>query len=472
MILEKKLGDRPEANSQSVLKKRTYDLLLKDSVYRARLLCLFFSAVTLAYGFTSFEFIKRFKTDVTLWGNFWPRILFNALPLILLVYFTSNFKLSDRKQLFLSITVLSLVIHIGAWIYVWPIALHGTPVILSYVNSANIYFFAFVNAFVSPPTADLFFFITIQFMLFVCPLFIVAFVAGDPVIFKLVLNDSLFALGTGILVSRVIQGLRAKVAALEWERAKEAGKFLGETVSKAIFEDRLELLERRTSTGFLLCTDVRGFTGLVRNFPKEQVTQFMDRYFEILNQAVGKYGGVVHKTAGDGHLISFGLMDHFPDLKIEGIVDDERKARLNRQTNLAINSLRCFDEIVWLSTRAAEKSGLTGLLRISAALDYGEIEIKVVGDSQYRKELDIYGATVIRCSRLQGHTKAIETNFNSEASLLIISPTANDYFLHKNDFTKISTGLKPVRDFPEIKELFVYHVVNDDFQRAKASNSR
>jgi class 3 adenylate cyclase len=434
---------------------KIYASCLKEAVVRAGLLCLFFSFMFGFYGIMSAQFLRGFDANISTFSNTWPRVLLNTFPLLLLGLYLRKGKASDGKKMALWSLFFPLMLHVAAWVHVWPTALHGHPQVLAYVDAANIYLITLLYTVAAPPGPYIALLTAGLTLLFAVPLFLVAHLSHDVSIFKLILNDTLSGMAAGVLISILVLRLRQRIAGLELKHEDEASKFLGATVSKAIFEERKELLETRTGTGFLLCTDVRGYTGLVRNSPRALVVRFMEEYFKLLSEAVGNYGGCVHKTVGDGHIISFGLMDYEADLAdIPDLVDEDRKARLNRQRALAKNAFLCFEKIV-LGAQYLAKVHQLPEVRISGALDYGDVEIKVVGDSLYRKELDLYGDTVIRCARLQAHTKVIADKFNPGASLLVVSPTAVNFAASPSDLTAISTQEHPVRDFPEIKQILV-----------------
>jgi class 3 adenylate cyclase len=435
--------------------EKIYVFCLKEAVYRAGLLCLFFSFMFGFYGIMSTQYLVQFEPDITYFSNTWPRILFNTIPLLLVGLYLRKGKLSDSKKMYLWCGVFPLMLHVASWVQVWPTALHGHPKVLAYCDAANVYLITLLYTVAAPPLRHIAALTTCLLIFFAVPLFFVAQQTNDVTVLKLMLNDTLSGMTAGVIVCVLVLRLRQRIARLELEHEDEAKKFLGETVTKAIFQDRKDLLESRVATGYLLCTDVRGYTGLVRNSPRELVVQFMEEYFKLLSETVGNFGGYLHKTVGDGHIISFGLMDYEPNLvDIPDLIDEDRRARIQRQHALVQNATRCFEKTVMGAQYLARMHQLPEI-RISGALDYGDVEIKVVGDSLYRKELDLYGDTVIRCARLQAHTKAIESKFNPTASLLVVSPSASPFIPESLAMVSMATKEHPVRDFPEIKKILV-----------------
>lgn len=430
---------------------------LKGAVERARFISYVFAVVFTAYGFTSTEFIRRFQPEVSYFQNLWPRILLNTLPFFFLGLILQKSKLSDVVKLHLWISGFSLIVHSAAWIYVWPIALAGKPEILAYVNAANIYLFTLIFVGVAPPNRYLFSFTSILAVIFVVPLFTVAYFGKDLVIFKLIINDTGASLASAIILSATIHRLHIKLASLELERASSVSKFIGPVVYKALYENRKDLLETRKNSGFLLNMDIRSYTRLFQESDHHAMSAFMEQYFSMVSKTVGNYGGVIHRTVGDGHLISFGLMDDpidltdIPDLKAEA-----EAAEFRNKKSILNNAISCVQDIILNGTKLASSFTLATPFKLGAALDFGEAEIKIVGDQKHHKELDFFGSVLIRAARLEAHTKIIANQFSENSSLLIVSAEAAYFFSDalRQGFVQLETVQSKIRDFPEIQKIY------------------
>lgn len=430
--------------------------ILRDSVERASLFSLFFAFIFTFYSYNSISYIQRFMPKVTAWENFWPRILCNCLPLLFLHWITkSNIKLNDKTKLRIWILGFAMQMHIAGWIYVWPIALRINPLILVFISTANVYLFLIVFIVVAPPTKHLLHFTLTLGIIFLLPLFIVAYLGKDMGIFIIVVNDSLTAIISGAGVSLMIDRLRVKIALSDLKRSSEAKKFLGPTVSQAIFEGKTDLLKSRTCHGLIISTDVRGYSELVLKNEKKAVTDFMDRYYKALNESVAKYGGHIHKTLGDGHIISFGLMDLKPDLSdIPGIEFDEQIATQRQMRSLLEAALICFEYAFRKTAAISHEFFFKQPICLGIGMTFGEVEIKVHGDESYRKELDIFGGTIIKSNRLQAYTKDITQRFSSGSSIIVISPELGSFVEGQTGWIELSTEQSPIRNFPEIASVW------------------
>ena len=66
-----------------------------------------------------------------------------------------------------------------------------------------------------------------------------------------------------------------------------------------------EALERRLVT--VLFADLVGFTTLSEQFDAEDVAQIQDRYFAVVRETIGRYGGRLEKFIGDAAMAVFGV---------------------------------------------------------------------------------------------------------------------------------------------------------------------
>jgi class 3 adenylate cyclase len=190
----------------------------------------------------------------------------------------------------------------------------------------------------------------------------------------------------------------------------------------------------RRVKGYILAIDIRGYTDLTARNSDEDVGEFTSRYLGMVNETILHYGGFVHKTSGDGHLISFGIMDVDPPSPAE----------------LVLSIVKAFDEIAVKAEAIAEETLIEKYVSIGAAIDFGEIDVRFVNHTSPGEGFDIFGQTIIRCARLEAHTKVIRENFFPQASLLIMSSFAAENLAEDAGFIRYQTLFKPVRDFPQI----------------------
>ena len=148
----------------------------------------------------------------------------------------------------------------------------------------------------------------------------------------------------------------------------------------------------------------------------------MNEYHSLVSATVGEIGGHVHKLNGDGHLISFGVMDEIPvndlpDLGSEGVLAEQNRKKGNFE-----RSVKAFERLMFGSEALKIKYFVGHELKVGAGLAYGEIEVKVLGDELHRKELDIVGESIVRSVRLEGYSKLLNKEIDGLSSFLVIDP--------------------------------------------------
>ena len=436
---------------------RIRELVLEDSVARAVIFSYFLVPVFTLYGITSIDFLAQFNPSITLWLNLWPRFLLNSLPIGFLGLIISKVNWSYRNKLFAWILGFSVIFHIGAWIHVWPLAISGKPVVLAYVNAANTYLFAFLYVVVSPPIRYVGLFTAVLFTVFIAPLFVLAYWCGDMVIFKLLVNDSVFTIMSGTVICSMVQTIRVKLAVLEMHRQEDASKFLGPVVSKAIFQDREDLLGTKKKRGFVVSIDIRDSTELQKAY-KDRWLDLQTSYFSLVTRSVAKHNGYIQKTIGDCHVINFGVMDEDADPSdIPGIETEVATAEDRRLQRASDSAFKCMDEIFSQFSKVTENLFPEVAIRLGGGMDKGIVERKIQGDQSLLLELDVNGEAVNCCSRLQEYSKEIRSQFDLDSSLFVISPFAADYVNLKQmtGFKKLSTQEKQIRNFPNIRWVLV-----------------
>jgi class 3 adenylate cyclase len=430
---------------------------LKACVKRATHFSLVLTVIFVLYGFTSYNYLHRFDPHMSLWANIWPRFAFSSMPMLGVALMLEHLALSNRNKLFLWITGFSLIFHAAAWIHVWPIALEGKPEVLAYVNAANIYLFVFTYLMVSPPRRYLAPFTLILLVCFVVPLFVIAGLAGDPVIFKLLVNDSTATILSGALGSALIEAVRTRLAAVEIEREGQAKKFLGPIVSSAIYGENNQLVLERRVEGFTASLDICSSTLFQKRHGPRWVA-FQEEFRRFLRATVSKHNGYIQKTVGDRYVISFGVLDEFVGLAsthglASGMVaEEERRLRLASE-----RTFTCLDEVLGQIFMIGKRFIPEETMRARVGVDRGILVCGVSGDSATGLEFDINGGPVNCSDRLEKFAREFSKRTDADGSILVISPSASVYLPDSPVYTRIDFNLpvsaddEGVTDFPEIR---------------------
>lgn len=177
----------------------------------------------------------------------------------------------------------------------------------------------------------------------------------------------------------------------------------------------------------IMICDLRDFTRISDNWPRDDVIDLLNGYFDAMSEPIARHGGEILKFIGDGLLAIFPLS----------------------QPSACANLLRAVAEARQAMIVLNESNGAAG--RVS--LNYG-IGVHV-GDVMYgnigsltRLDFTVIGPAVNMASRLESLTKQLDRK-------VLLSRAFAD--LVKGDFDLERVGEYPVRGFSDPIELFAYH---------------
>ena len=177
----------------------------------------------------------------------------------------------------------------------------------------------------------------------------------------------------------------------------------------------------------IMICDLRDFTKISDNWPRDDVIDLLNGYFDAMSEPIARHGGEILKFIGDGLLAIFPL----------------------EQPNACANLLHAVTEARQAMIALNEKNNKAG----RAPLNYG-IGVHV-GDVMYgnigsttRLDFTVIGPAVNMASRLEALTKQL-------GKPVLLSSAFAD--LVKNEFDLERVGKYPVRGFNDPIELFAYH---------------
>jgi adenylate cyclase len=177
----------------------------------------------------------------------------------------------------------------------------------------------------------------------------------------------------------------------------------------------------------IMICDLRDFTKISDNWPRDDVIDLLNGYFDAMSEPIARHGGEILKFIGDGLLAIFPLS----------------------QPSACANLLRAVAEAHRGMVALNEKNSEAG----SAPLNYG-IGIHV-GDVMYgnigsrtRLDFTVIGPAVNMASRLEGLTKQL-------GRTVLLSRAFADFV--ESDFDLERVGEYSVRGFNNPIELFAYH---------------
>jgi adenylate cyclase len=180
------------------------------------------------------------------------------------------------------------------------------------------------------------------------------------------------------------------------------------------------------SAAIMIC-DLRDFTKISDNWPRDDVIDLLNNYFDAMSEPVAKHGGEILKFIGDGMLAIFPLSEPQACANLMHAVSEARQAMA------ALN----------------ERNRETGRapLNYGIGIHIGDVMYGNIG-SRARLDFTVIGPAVNMASRLEALTKQL-------GRTVLLSRAFADFV--KDDFELERVGEHPVRGFNDPIELFAYH---------------
>ncbi|WP_024514235.1 adenylate/guanylate cyclase domain-containing protein [Bradyrhizobium sp. Tv2a-2] len=177
----------------------------------------------------------------------------------------------------------------------------------------------------------------------------------------------------------------------------------------------------------IMICDLRDFTRISDNWPRDDVIDLLNDYFDAISEPITRHGGEILKFMGDGLLAIFPLSQPAACANLLHAVAEARQAMaaLNERNN----------EI----GRAPMNYGI--------GLHVGDVMYGNIG-SQTRLDFTVIGPAVNMASRLEALTKQL-------GKTVLLSRAFADFV--ERDFDLERVGEYPVRGFSDPIELFAYH---------------
>jgi hypothetical protein len=149
-------------------------------------------------------------------------------------------------------------------------------------------------------------------------------------------------------------------------------------------------------------------------------------------------------------------MDTEVDLQeLPGIHADLAAAEKTRRRHQIEQAVYFFEKLIRHFEELKNELNILQNICVCAAIDFGEVGLKLLGDPNVRLEFDIEGLVVIRCARLEAYTKNLRSVLRSENSFLVVSAVAMGHLTTSHELKRLSTEAHPVSDFQD--EKFIYY---------------
>ena len=177
----------------------------------------------------------------------------------------------------------------------------------------------------------------------------------------------------------------------------------------------------------IMICDLRDFTRISDNWPRDDVIDLLNGYFDAMSEPIARHGGEILKFMGDGLLAIFPLSQPAACAELLHAVSEARQAMA------ALN----------------EKNRETGAapLNFGIGVHVGDVMYGNIG-SRSRLDFTVIGPAVNMASRLETLTKQL-------GKPVLLSRAFADFVAGEFDLERV--GEHPVRGFSEPIELFAYH---------------
>jgi adenylate cyclase len=203
--------------------------------------------------------------------------------------------------------------------------------------------------------------------------------------------------------------------------------YVGSHASEHILAGATRRGSGTTVRAAIMICDLRDFTRISDTWPRDDVIDLLNGYFDAMSEPVARHGGEILKFIGDGLLAIFPLSQPSACANLLHAVAEARQAMI------ALN----------------EKNSETGRapLNYGIGVHVGDVMYGNIG-SRSRLDFTVIGPAVNMASRLETLTKQV-------GRPVLLSRAFADFV--KGEFELEPVGEYPVRGFSEPIELFAYH---------------
>jgi adenylate cyclase len=204
--------------------------------------------------------------------------------------------------------------------------------------------------------------------------------------------------------------------------------YVGAHASELILAGATRRGSGTTVRAAILICDLRDFTRISDNWPRDDVIDLLNGYFDAMSEPIERHGGEILKFIGDGLLAIFPLSEPQACANLLRAVSEARQA------------------MVALNQKNGEESSRAPL-NYGIGVHVGDVMYGNIG-SRTRLDFTVIGPAVNMASRLETLTKQL-------GQPVLLSRAFADFV--KGEFDLEHVGEYPVRGFNDPIELFAYH---------------
>ena len=121
---------------------------------------------------------------------------------------------------------------------------------------------------------------------------------------------------TGVLALALYRARKLLVeSVIEGSAARDLSRFVPAEVAQRVTQSEEGAITGKGEVAecTILFTDIEGFTAISESLPPEQLIEALNRYFTLIGEPIGRYGGVISQFQGDAVLATFNVPRPDPD---------------------------------------------------------------------------------------------------------------------------------------------------------------
>jgi adenylate cyclase len=202
--------------------------------------------------------------------------------------------------------------------------------------------------------------------------------------------------------------------------------YVGSHASELILDGATRRGSGMTVRAAIMICDLRDFTGISDNWPRDDVIDLLNGYFDAMSEPIARRGGEILKFIGDGLLAIFPLSEPLACANLLHAVAEARQAMAE------------------LNAKNSESGWAP--LSYGTGIHVGDVMYGNIG-SRSRLDFTVIGPAVNMASRLESLTKQL-------GKPVLLSREFADFV--KGEFDLERVGEFPVRGFQDPIELFAY----------------
>lgn len=427
--------------------------LLEQSNAKLRPVSVLFILSFSMYGILTYEFLKSFDDTITVWNATWPRLAFNALPFAVIVALLSKSRIGYLTKGVLWIIAFSLTYHAAAWIDVWPLILKGHQEVLTSAHFANGVAASVIFIGIAPPAKLQALFMSIFFVVFWVPFFMVAKQILGPVELQMLIGDVVTSCILNLFLGASVVKSRSQTILSEMRRHEKIKSFTDPHTASAIIQETFEA--QSEGFAFIVQQDMRGSTRIMNYLHKvdqSKVDSFQEEYGNLVRRLAKEFGGYIKSEAGDGHMIIFEEEASTIPTTLLGHEDEANLAELNIRRQILENICTYFMNLTTELYLLGMRFELPLHANLGAAVVSGRVKFSLSGADSDVKAFSIGPELPTRAARLEQYAKKLYLDHGSQDSVLILAPETFSYLRHGHPFVLHDTkgGVREHSDIVEV----------------------